>query len=297
MPDPENPPVVAQPTPAPADVSVIDAKGNFAENWADKYPEEDRPTLSRFKKFDELVTSHMSVRRKFGKDPDSLVEIPGDDSSDEVKAEFHRRRGVPEKVEDYKFTKSLDLSENIDINDAQVAAFTQIAKKHDLTQKQFLGITNDYLAVVDKDIGVFDDAQKERVEIARQQGITALKKEFGTGAEDRTLRAESLFDYYGSKVIKEPDGKTEKAIAQKLEEEIPAIKTSPWLRMIFDAIAEDMSEDRIRRVRGITTATPEALDGKIAELRKHPGYGDSSHPDHKRVNAEVQELYKRRYPE
>lgn len=288
MSDPENPQ-----GPANSDVSVVNADGSFVENWVDKYPEADRPTLSRFNKFDDFVTSHMTLRRQFNKDPDSLVEIPGDDATDEVRAEFHRKRGVPDAVEGYKYEKSKELSENVDIDKEKILAFAQIAKKHNFTNKQFNGAINDWLALLDKDITNFDIATDEKDEQNRQKGVEALKKHFGNGLEERTLRSEAVMRKYGNAIIKGEDGK-ESTVLDKLYDELPEIKNSPWIRLMFDAIAEDMSEDRIKGLTTVTTPTPSQVDAKIAELRAHEAYMDGSHPQHKQINDQITELYKKK---
>jgi len=274
-------------------VGVVNADGSFVENWAEKYSEEDRATLSRFKKFDDFVTSHMSLRRKFNKDPDTLVELPSETSSDEVKAEFHRRRGVPEKAEEYKYERSKELSDNIEMDDEKIAAFSQIAKKHNFTQAQFNGVVNDYLALVDKDITNFDVIQEEKNEQEREKGVAVLKKVLGNALEERTLRAEAVMRKYGDIVVKDAKG-NEFNVLEQLHEELPNIKNSPWIRLLLDNIAEDMSEDRIKGLTAVTTPTPSDVIKKIAELKAHPAFMDRTHPQHAEVVDELSELYKKK---
>ena len=275
------------------ETSIVNVDGSFIDNWSDKYPETDRPTLSRFKKFDDLVTSHMSMRKKFGKNPDSLVEIPNETSTDEVKAAFHKARGVPDTAEEYKYERNTELSENIQIDDDKIAAFSQIAKSHNLTPPQFNGVVNDYLALIDKDITASDVAGDERLEQEREKGVAVLKKQLGNALEERTLRAEAMMRKYGDRVVKDAEG-NEINILERLYEELPDIQNSPWIRLLFDNIAEDMSEDRIKGLTSVTTPTPDAIQDKINELKAHTAFMDRTHPQHKQVVDELTELYKKK---
>jgi len=273
MPDPDNP----NGGPDNSGTSVVNADGSFVENWANNYPEDDRETLSRFKQFPDFVKSHMSLRRQFNKDPDSLVEIPTETSSDEVRAEFHRRRGVPEKVEAYKYERSKELSDNIEIDDEKVAAFAQIAKKHNMTQAQFNGIVNDYLALVDKDIANFDLIQQDKRQKDFEAADAALKKKFGKAYDEKVARANVLLRKYEGQDFVAKHG----------------LENSPEMTEFLDRIAEDMSEDRIKGLTGVTIPTPIQVKSKIAELRAHPAYMDEMHPQYKDIQKQITELYKK----
>lgn len=276
MPDPENPI-----GPDNSGTSVIDADGNFKEDWANDYDEGDRPTLSRFTRFDEMVKSHMNLRRKFNKDPDTLVELPNEHTSDEDRAEFHRKRGVPDDVKGYKYVRSEDLSDNVAIDDEKLAAYYELSKKANLTKEQFNIMANGHLALVDKDIAAFDLIQEEENHKANAEAESALRKKLGKAYEERVARANAIMRKYGG---------DEAVAALKLE-------NNPLMVEFIDNIAEDMSEDRIKGITSTTVPTTVALDNRIAELRKHPAYNNSSHPEHKKVQAEVQELYKKKYPD
>ena len=212
------------------ETSIVNVDGSFIDNWSDKYPETDRATLSRFKKFDDLVTSHMSMRKKFGKNPDSLVEIPNETSTDEVKAAFHKARGVPDTAEEYKYERNTELSENIKVDDDKIAAFSQIAKSHNLTPIQFNGVVNDYLAIIDKDITAFDLVQDDKDKTALETAEKELKKDFGNAYDEKIARANSILrKYKGQEMVAELN-----------------LENNPAMTRFLDNIAEDMSEDRIK---------------------------------------------------
>jgi len=260
------------------ETSIVNPDGSFAENWYEKYDKADHPTLSRFKNFDDYVTSDMSMRRKFGKDPDKLYEIPGEEASDEDRVAFHRARGVPDKAEDYKYERSKDLSDNIDTDDEKVAAFAQIAKKHNLTPTQFNGIVNGYLGLVDKDITAFDQIQEDKQQKAKEDAEAALKKEMGNAYDERVARANLLLrKYKGNEMVAEL-----------------GLENNPAMIRFLDAIAEDMSEDRIKGLVSTSTPSPTAIQDEIDKLKAHDAFTDRKHPEHKKVLTQLTELYKQR---
>jgi len=273
--------------------SIVNPDGTFVENWSAKYGKEAEPTLSRFNKFDDLVTSHMALRKKYGHDPDSMVVIPKDDSTDETKQAFWKAAGELEKPEDYKFTKAKELSDKVLISDEQVKAFTQVAKKYHLNQLQFNGILNDYLFMVQKDVEGFEVSQNELQQQAFDSGMAELKKVFRDGTDARTKRANALLVKYGNVTIKTPDGKTS-SVMEKLFEESPKLKNSPWMTMFLDSIAESMSEDSLKGISGINIPTSGQLQNKINELKLHPAYLNQAHPQHRDIVNQLTELYKKK---
>lgn len=285
-----------EPDPAKTDYSgIVNEDGSFVKGWEGKYDEADRPTLSRFKNFDDLVNSHIATKKMVGHDPDTIVQIPKDDSPDEVKTAFYKAAGELNSADDYKFERSKDISEKVELDDVKIKGWAAIAKKHHLSQAQFLGLANDYLIGMGADIDAFDLAQVQKTEQSNTDAVAVLRKKLGADVEKRIARAEALRNYFGNDVIKEDDG-TEKSLIQKLEEENPNLKTSPWMRMLFDNIAESLSEDTLKGVTAVTTPSTDQIEAKIAEVRAHPAFMDRKHPQHKEKNQELDELYKKKHP-
>jgi len=274
--DPDNP----QSGPDNSNVSVVDAEGNFVENWADRYNEEDRPTLSRFTNIDDFVKSHMSNRRMFNKDPDTLVEIPGENTSDEERADFHRRRGVPDEPTGYKYEQPETIPENLRSDAEEMAFYFQLAKSADLTEKQLKIMADGHFENLGKRYAAQDLINQDNNRKENAAAEATLKKKFGKAYDERVARANAVMQHYSG--VGAVD-------SLKLE-------NNPLMVEFIDNIAEDMSEDRIKGITTTTIATTAALDNRISELRNHPAYNNSSHPEHKKVQAECQELYKQRYP-
>jgi len=274
----------------------VDTDGSLIDGWQSRLSDEslrEEPSLARFKSFNDLAKSFVSTKQMMGRDPDTLVEIPGENATDEVRAEFHRKRGVPDTVEGYKYERSKELSDKVDTSPEKIELWSQIAKRHNLTPTQFNGVANDWLQGIDKDIASFDLAQEERDEQERKKGVAVLKKHLGNALEERTLRAEGLMRKYGDRLVKDAKG-NELNILEQLYKELPSIENSPWIRLLLDNVAEDMSEDRIKGLTTTTVDTPSQIATKLAELKAHPAYMDDSNPQHRDIMNQVTELYKKK---
>ena len=217
--------------------------------------------------------------------------MPDDKSTDDERADFHRRLGVPDEVDHYDFELNPEIK-NIDLDDAKLKAFKEIAKKRNIPKSEFAGIVNDYLALIDKEVGDFEliQANKEAEELEEDNKI--VDSYFGKSKDERIARADLLLRKYGNIEIKNEKGEVVANAVDKLIEKYPSLKHSPWLTMILDKIAEDMSPARIQGLTGITTPTNASIKAKISELMNNPAYIEQGHPDHKRIHQEVTDLYK-----
>jgi hypothetical protein len=80
------------------------------EAWGDQLSDEIKndpacvKSLSKFKKVSDLAKSYTELEAKLG----SAVTIPGDSASDEEKAAFMRKLGMPETADGYKCTSNLE---------------------------------------------------------------------------------------------------------------------------------------------------------------------------------------------
>ncbi len=278
----------------------VNADGTFTDGWHKKYGEENAAMLSRYKTFDDFVISDVNVRRKFGKPADSLVEIPGESSPEDVKVAFKKATGWSDKKEDYKYEMPKELTEKLNpMEDDRLNAFRDFAQsKLEISPAKFKTLLDYYHGMIASDVERLNSTFEETINKQKDAGVAVLKSEFGNALEERTRRAESVMDKYGSKTVKIKDasGKVvEKTLIQALEEEIPQIKTSPYIRMIFDHIADSISEDTLKGINGrFSTPTTSQVEEKISALRASKAYGDVMHQDHQRTLDELTNLYKQK---
>jgi hypothetical protein len=254
-----------------SDDGGVDHEGNFSEKFLEHFDEADRPTLERFQKtgLKSLGKSHVDLQRQF-RSPDDYIKMINDDSSDEEKAAFHERRGVPKEAKDYP---KYDIPEglvNIQTSEEEQKYYNELFKKANLTPAQRKIMADGHYEYLDKFLG---DAEAARVEAENQAFDKAdmeLNKVFGRAKEQRILRANAIMRHYGG----------EEAVASLKAE------NNPHMTLMLDRIAEDMAPARIAAIMGKsgpTLPTNERINQEMAKLRDEPGYFDSQHPDHKKL--------------
>ncbi len=246
--------------------SPVNTDGSFVENWHEKYGKENKATLSRFKTMDEFVTSHVSLRGKLGKNPDAMIEMPTNKSSKETWAEFHKRRNVPDTAEGYEFKKSDKISAKVELNDAGILNYKNIAKKWNFSPRQFNGAVNDYLVSMGADLDTFDTNMAEKKEARKTEGIKVWNQAFKGEAAARKAAANAVLDKYGLDTIKMPDG-TESSIKGELFTSHPELLESPYFLMLLDKVRGAMSEDTLKGFGPTTGPTSEQNKTKLAEIR------------------------------
>ena len=293
-PEPEPTPT---PEPAPEPTSVVNADGTFAPDWYKKYDKSTHETLKRYAKHDDFVNSHMEQRKKLGEagdklgaDPERVLIIPGDDASDEVKAAYYRKLGVPDELTGYEYTRDEDLSDKIVTSDEKMAAFSEIAKKYNLNPKQYNGIVNDYFKMLDKEMADLEITHAEDDRQTAEAGKATMKKLLGNAYDQRMARVNLVIENYARGEVKDAEGKVIGTVGDELDEAFPGLRHSPLMTMFIDSIAQDLSPDRLRMMTGATIATPGDIQTKLNDLRRQKGYFNRDHPDYKRLDAERQKL-------
>lgn len=292
---------------------IIQEDGSFVEGWHESYDESFHPTLSRIKTFSDLVTSHMDTKKKLGEageklgaDPSRVLIIPGDNASDTVKAEFYRRLGVPDDPDGYKYERNPKLSDKIAITDDRRKVHAKIAKKWGLTNKQFNGLLNDNLSLIDEDIAAYEkDAEetaiqkaKDDEEAARQEyenGNNEISKLFGEDKDTRLKQANDILKAYAQTEIKNLKGEVTGTVGEKLFNMFPKLENSPWMVMLIDRIAQDFGEDKIGKLTSGVFTTPKTISAQLDELRDSPenAFYDKSHPKHKEIMERRDALIKK----
>lgn len=158
-----------QGSPASANVSL--------PGFATALPKESRADqkilsyVSKFRSWDELTKAAVELETKLG----GMVAVPNDDASPEVRAEFLKKIGVPDKPDDY----TLGTDERVTADPAQVAEFRKLAHELGLTQKQAAEMwkrSNDAAAQV---LSSTAEARAEQKKAALQSMVSTLKAEWG----------------------------------------------------------------------------------------------------------------------
>lgn len=100
---------------------LVGADGAFTEDWADKLPDDGpgkhRAFLQRYNSLPDVLQGLAEKESFIGKlqgNAQDVTRIPGEESSEEVWAEFRQKMGIPSAAEDYGFT---DLPEGLEEGD------------------------------------------------------------------------------------------------------------------------------------------------------------------------------------
>jgi len=256
-------------------VSPVNADGSFAENWTEKYGD-DSATLLRFKDFDSLVNTHMEQRRKFGKNPDTLVEMPNDESSDKVKAAWSKALGRPETNDLYEYKLSDEHTTKLGpMSETKMTAFREFAHGQNWSQKQFAAALDFYHTSMAGDIDAADISFNEQYAANQATGMAELKAEWLDGTDDRILRANSVMRKYGG----------EEAVAELCAE------NNPKMIKFLDNIAGAMGEDTLKGFRGTSELdTKSGIKAKVNENRARMGAIMKENPANYRGDPEFREL-------
>ena len=250
------------------DTGFVDSAGTFTDNWAQGEAfKEHADTLSRYKTVGDLANGHMELRKKFSKSPDSMVEIPSETSGDDVRAAWKKAKGVPETVDGYAYDFSDELSTKLGpVDDNKMSAFKDFAHKQDWNPKQFQDALDFYHTNIATEKDAFSTSLEESTNERFEAGTAILKGQWLDGTDDRTAAALEHLQKYGEIEVKGADGEMVNPL-EKLFEEAPQLKQSPWLTMIMDNMAQKMGEAGRKGGGDSGALSLDSINTQITELR------------------------------
>jgi len=262
-------------------LSIINADGSFVENWHEKYGEENAAHLSRYKTYDDLVNSHISLRKKFNKNPDTLVEIPSETSSDEVRAAWAKAHGVPDTIEGYEYTLPDELATKLGpLDDQNMATLREFAQKKNWSQSDFKDVLDLYHTVQSNSIDTAEMAFSEQQSANAEAAKAELRKQNGWRTEQEYNANVQLCQ----SVMEKYDMVDFVAEAN--------LQNSPKLLMSLKKIADSISEDTLKGVAASSGVTKDSLKTKIAENRTQMDAIMKKDPVNYRGDARFRELDK-----
>lgn len=262
------------------DKGFVGSDGVFTDNWTDDEAfKENADTLSRFKDVKSLANSYMDIRKKVGKNPDTLVEIPRDDSSDEVKAAWRKAGGVPESLDGYEYTMPDEIGVKLEIDDNKMASFKEFAfKELELSPGKFVKLMDYYHKAQVSDIDSFDTSFNEKLKEDQEKATVELKKLWLGDYDNKVLRANAILRKYGG----------EDAVASF------SAQNSPLMAQFLEKIAESMSEIQLKGLTGQTVPTTGDITTKINDIRTEMDKITKENPVNFKANSKYKELLERK---
>ncbi len=270
-----------------APTSVVNADGSFADKWSEKYGADNQAHLLRYKDFDSLVNSHIDTKKKFGKNPDSLVEIPTETSSDEVKTAFRKAGGVPDNSDAYEYTLPDKMAVKLGpLQDDKMAKVRKFAYEElELSPAKFTKLLDYYHNDLSGEIDSFGETNDSQQTEAQEKSKAELKQLWLGEYDMKVQRAQSVMEKYGGV----------EAVAEL------NLQNSPTLIKFLDNIAGSMSEDTLKGLKGSTVISAANIDTQITELRGHQSkirkenpVNFKSDPTFKDLEGRLKVLYQKR---
>jgi hypothetical protein len=285
------------------DGDFVGSDGTFNDGWTngDAF-KENAASLSVFKNVTDLANSYVATKKKFGKNPDSMVEIPSETSGDDVRVAWGKANGVPDTVEGYAYDYSDDFATKLGpISDERMAALKDFAHKElGLSPTKFQKMLDFYHANVSSDLDLGNAQMKEMTDQRFDEGTAILKDQWLDGTDARTAAALAHLQKYGEIEVKGKNGDTINPL-EKLFEEAPQLKQSPWLTMIMDSMAQKMGEAGRIGGGGDGALSLDGINSQIADVRakqntikeKNP-VNYKGNPEFKRLENSLKTLYQKK---
>lgn len=285
------------------DEGFVGSDGTFNEGWTGRDEFKDNAdTLGRYKTVGELAKGHVELRKKFNKNPDTMVEIPSETSGDDVRAAWNKANNVPETVDEYKYEYSDDFATKLGpLDDTKMGAIKEFAHKElGLSPAKFQKLMDFYHTNISSDADAFNTELEESTTQRFDAGTAILKNLWLDGTDSRTAAALEHLRKYGEIEVKGADGEMINPL-EKLFEEAPQLKQSPYLTMIMDNMSQKMGEAG-RKGGGDTGALSlDGINSQIAGIRtqqaaireKNP-VNFKGDPEFKRLEESLKVLYQKK---
>ncbi len=158
--------------------------------------------VSKFKTMDDLVRASMGLEGKLG----SMVSIPGDNATEEERAEFYKKLGVPESEDGYE----IQADDRFDPTTIDLKGVKALAKDLGLTKTQanklYKTMTDQVAAQFEAHESATKAAEAEALKLAEKAQAdcdNSLKAEWGQKYEENNKLALRAINHLGGKSIME----------------------------------------------------------------------------------------------
>lgn len=242
------------------------------------------PTISGYADLDSLAKSHVSLQKMLGA-KDRLLQLPGEDATEEQRNEFWSKLGRPDAPDGYSLADPEGLPEGSPgVNEELVNGFRAKAHEAGLTSAQANEL---YSWFRQTEAGALSQMTEQR-EAQAAEARQTLQREWGAAFEDKLAAAESV-------------------LADQPEEFTEFLKTSglnnhPHMVRLLAQLAEASQEDG-PRAGGASGGkmTPDQAMAEVNRLRGDEAFRkawmDQNHPGHDDAVRKLQRLYEMAHPE
>ncbi len=276
---------------AGGDTGFVGSDGTFNDGWTgrDEF-KENADYLGRYKTVGELAKSNVELRKKFGKNPDSMVEIPSETSTDEVRTAWAKAHNVPDA---YEYALSDELAVKLGpLDDNKMTTLREFGKKKNWSQNDFKDVLDFYHNNISSNIDAGNTEMQEAIDQRFDAGTAILEGVWLDGTKDRTAAALAHLQKYGEIEVKGENGEMVNPL-EKLFEEAPNLKQSPWLTMIMDNMAQSMGESTRKGGSDTGALSSDAINSQIIDLRSQQNAIRKENPVNFKGDLNFKDLEKR----
>lgn len=252
------------------------AKGGGTADWRSQLPKElqEDATLKKYTSVSALAGAYLNAQKLIGADK---IAIPGKHATEEDWKNVYKKLGVPEKVDEYQ----VKFKEGVSIDEKFSKSFREFAHSKGILPSQAQALADWF-----SDVNAGSEAEianEQKQQFAKT--VETLKKDWGNSFDLQVARA--------NKVIQEAGG-------DELAQHFATLGLGGDAKVMkfLAKVGEDLYGEHkfVEGQGGASTLTPKEIDAKIASLTKESAYFEKTHPNHKAVVAEVQDLFKLKYP-
>ena len=214
--------------------------------------------LGKYKTPDDFAKGAANLSKKIG---EKGISIPGEDATDDERAEFYTKLGRPESPEAY----SWEMPEGFEIDQDWYAEKSKEMFDKGISDEQHAFIMDLYRQDREHINQLAQDYQKELVEKTEP----ALREMWQDDYDANMKMSMEVAEKFGVKDLLKDYG---------LINELPVIQ-------MLHEVAISTSEGKIEPSSGFTSAREE-----LESLKAHPAYMERTHPQHKNILQRVVEL-------
>ncbi len=196
-----------------------------------------------------------------------MVEIPSETSNDEVKAAWSKAHGRPDTQDLYEYTLSDEHAVKLGpLDDNNMTMLREFAHKKNWNQQDFKDVLDFYHTMQATGVDALGVELEESATQRFDAGTAILKGQWLDGTDERTGAALAHLQKYGEIEVKGADGEMINPL-EKLFEEAPSLKQSPWLTMIMDNMASKMGEAGRKGGGDSGALSLDSINSQITDIR------------------------------
>lgn len=261
--------------------SLLGGEGGGSESWYSSLPDDlkSNPYVAQSKDLAGFVKSAVDTKKMVGA---NTIRLPGKDATPEELSEFYKNLGRPDTHEAYK--PSVEVAEGI-LDDKILGTMQQKMHELGLSEKQGQTLLNEYLTILDSSLS----ERNTQSEAKMQEGINALKQEWGDKYDNNVKTAQLALRELGNDTIKD------KLVETGLANDPAVIK---WMAELGKKLLDDeaIGGEAGGRFSGSSEAAAQEIERLKMDNEFQATINDRRAPGHKEAVERWTALHKQAYP-